>query len=325
MGILHKQKNITKKIESSFLLQILTCIILSSIIIGVFLLFNKVIDVKNYRKYSLEEDIKLMTCVENIFIENKFLSIEGYGFQLEQDSENSAISIILRNLKKNDEIWMKVEAVSRPDVQDYFDSEYNYEDSGFIATTKQNNLDMDEGYEIIIDLNTINDNGKTHRTTVSTNQYLYEGKLISYNPYEFVQPDMNIQSETLQKIFNEGTLYFYREEYGLYIYEYQDKLYWIATENLQFDKEGQTLIAYQLFTSQVSKLPEDRISYGFDNQSFNLEDYEFIDEITVPYRIAVRDIPTDYAITYIKTGVYNRISKRWFWDDSFQLGLKNLE
>jgi len=260
-----------------------------------------------------------MNSVENISIENDTLKLEGYAFYLNQDSTNASISLFLKNLKNNDEIWMETETINRPDIREHYNCKFNYANYGFIATKKYNKLSMEDGYEIFINIDTFDESGNKYRKTVSSKRYLFEDRILSFNPYDFDYPDANIKSDLLKNVLTKGLLHIYRKDIGLYVYEYQNKLYWIANNHFPFDEDGKTYIPYQLYTTQNSNLPEYRIQYGFDNLDFYFEDNELTNEATYPYRVAVHDIPVQYTVTYIVTGIYDTANKDWLCREFFQI------
>lgn len=315
-----KKPNIIFKINENFKYQLITCVLLSSVIIVCFYVAYKIIDVKKMREYNIVEDYKLVNTIEQVSIKNNRIILRGYAFMSDRDSTDNTISVFLRSVDSGKEIWLDMEQIERPDVKAYFEGEHDYGNSGFIASTDIDKINQDDVYEVVINIDYAKDDGigKT-RTTVSTHKHLLNNELYTYNPREFIKPDTSIQSETLKKVFEKGHLCFYQNDVGMYVYQYDGKLYWIVTEDFEFNDEGSTYIIYHLFTTQNDKLPERRIKHKFDNLDFYFEKIEFTEENTSPYRVAFRDIPQEYAITYITTGVYDYVNKKSYWTKKFHL------
>lgn len=305
-----------EKIKQNFISQIITCIALSLIVIFTFLVIYNNMPIK----YEIINDSNVINDIEEVNVINNKINIKGYAFYINSDSSYSKINILLRNVNGQDEIWTDVEQIHRTDVNEYFRGNYNHDFSGFMAYVKEKKLKSDECYEILVKLDFKNDNSNFYTSkTVSTNRYIVNGKLYSYNPFEFIQPIRDVESELLQDVFTKGKLCFYLDDIGIYVYQYDDKLYWIADEKFKFNEDGLTFIQYQIYTSQKDKLPEHRIQHGFDNLGFYFEEYEYKDENTYPYRVAIQDLPYEYPITSILTGVYNSSEKSWVWSKQFQI------
>jgi len=320
------EKKLLKELGNNFKLQLMTCVVLSLLVITAFYLLYRIIPVKY--DYSITNDISLINQIENVNVEKNKINIDGYAFLLNIDSIDTKISLLLRNVDDGKEIWADVEQTSRTDVNSYFDSEYNYKNSGFNAVVNDKKLNTNECYEIIVKLDyskILNEpSGNTElkdSKTVSTNKYILNYKLYSYNPNDFDQLDTNVKSDLLREVFTNGRLCTYQKHVDMYVYQYDSSLYWIAGKNFDFREGGMTYIQYQLGTSQENKLPEHRIKHGFDNIGFNFEEYEYIDESTDPYRVAIRDIPVEYPITYILTGIYEPDGSKWMWRKHFNLYL----
>ncbi len=303
-----KKSFIFSKIEESFKLQLVICIMLCSVVAMGFFVINRYVNIEKSREYTIVDNISLINFVENTNIEDDNIILRGYAFVLEKNSTNSLISVFLRNVDTGREVWLETMNVDRPDVNAYFDCEYYYGNSGFVASIDNNKLSKDDTYEIIINVDYMDTEAserKYNRITVSTKQYIQGIRLYSYNPNEFDLPDLSIESDMLREVFQNGRLYFYQKDAGMYLYQYNDKLYWVATKDFEFEPDGSTYIIYAFYTSQADKLPDNHIQQKFDRRSFYFEDYEYKEEITMPYRVAIRDIPKDYPITYMITGIYD--------------------
>lgn len=315
-----KNYNTSFKLEENIILQLFTCLVLCSIVIMAFFIINNRINLAKFREYSIVEDIKLKNSIEKYTVDSDNISIEGYAFMLDKNSSDNLISVFIRNIITKKEIWLEIKQYNRMDLDSYYKNEYEYINSGFVATTKSKELDFDEVYEIIINIDYKEKNEEvTKRKTVSTNQYILGSEIYSYNPLEFDRPDMSADSKLLREVFTNGRLCFYQKEEGIYVYQYEGKLYWITTENFVFDQKNATYIIYHLYTTQINGLPDNRIQHGFDNLDFIFEKFEYKDENTAPYRIAIRDIPEEYPITYISSGVYDREVRTSYWRKNFYL------
>lgn len=323
MGKRDMIKKIMLSIRDNFILQLLTCSVLSLIVIVGFIIANKIISERNFQKYVIIEDKNFMSTIEYINDENNKFTIEGYAFIIDKHLSENYISVFLRNINNEKELWLEVEQVDRPDVNKYYESKYNYTESGFIATTNSLNINKDQVYEIIINIDYKEANNKSsskkHRKTVSSKRYILNNKLYTYNPNLLDLEYLDVESDLLREVFSNGKLYVYQKDAGMYVYLYENKLYWIASTDFEFNKEVLTYIPVHIFTTQYNNLPDERIEHKYDNLSFYFERKEINDNKMAPFRVAVCDVPQDYAITYIKTGVYDRGTKIWLWEKLFNL------
>ena len=317
----HYKNNLLSQIENSFKYKLIVCSTLCAIILLGFLFVNKIVDTKNFRKYTVAESVKLINSIENVNIENNELILSGYAFVLEKDSIDSSVSLFLRNVDKDHEIWLSIENTERPDVNTFYNSEYNYLNSGFNASTDVKKLKEDEVYEIFINIDYMDSKNEMSkrkvRTTVSSHRYILNNELYLSDP--MLKLETNIESNLLKEVFLFGQLCFYQKDAGMFVYYYDNELYWIATNEFEFNLEGKTNIPVQVFTSDIDKLPKHRKKHKFDNIGFYFEEYEYKDEKTSPYRVAICDLTTEYPITHIKTGVYDNENKLWVWSRLFQL------
>lgn len=309
-----KKKDITI-LKDNVKFQIFVCILLSFIIILLYYTINNIIDLKKSREFNIVYDSMLVNNIENLSVESGKIKLTGYAFLLDRDSSENKISVFLRNVAKKQNIWLDMTQTDRIDVNEYYDGEFNYENSGFIGTISDKKLQSNEVYEIIINIDyevTYNNLvTKKARKTVSTNKYIFNNKLYSYNPNEFIAPDLNIESSMLKEVFTNGDLCFY--DHGMYVYLYKDKIYWITSDDLSLNSENPAYVIFHLYTSQAHLLPEQRKPYRFENFDFYFEKFEYKNEITAPYRVAIRELPKDYVIATIKTGLYDIVNKTELW------------
>ena len=144
--------------------------------------------------------------------------------------------------------------------------------------------------------------------------YYANGEMVFVNPKDFVK--LNVEGTDLEKVIEEGVLRVYQPDYGMYVYQYESELYWIAEEWYGFI-DNDTYIQFQMDTTQIDKLPKDRIenSWFWSNIGFYFQSKELKDWNTENYRVAKCALPTEYSITKIWTGNHKN---GWIWKNDFR-------
>ena len=216
------------------------------------------------------------------------------------------MEILLYDILEDRIIYPKTEFVSREDVNEYFLCEYNYAACGMVSRFDVKELDIDgKNYEVLV-------SDKISRSVYQTETYLCKGELVYCTPiYEKLQ----VEGTGLEKIVNDGILRVFRPDVGMYVYQYEGDLYWIADLKYEFDNNNSTYIQYQMNTTQIQKLPDDRLKNGWtwENEGFTFEDNEM--ELMGEWRVAKCSLPVEYSVTEIWTGYY---MGEWVWKQSFR-------
>lgn len=237
------------------------------------------------------------------------LTLSGFAFELNSDAKGKAFEIVLRNSKTGQLHFPKVKYTSRDEVNNYFLCEYNYSDSGFLVTLSENKLKLQENtFEILLRMS---DKKKSY----STGTYIFKGKIMYTDPQEYMPLD--VEGTEIEEIVADGKLRVYRPDFGMYVYQYEDELYWIAEQDYNFNENNSTRVQYQIGTTQVEKLPKERQEGGWnwDNLNFGFTHEELLNCDTGVYRVAKKKLPVEYSITKIWTGDYD---KDWVWQQYFR-------
>ena len=130
---------------------------------------------------------------------------------------------------------------------------------------------------------------------IGTKTYI-NGDHVEYVPTA-PKPDTTVTD--LEFLLDKGILKFYDADYDVYVYQVDDRLYWLI--GVEFDAS----IIYHLYTEEKESLPEDRQQYGFDNRGFRIGSEKDLTETMNcgKYKVFSDIIPTDYYVTAIAVGM----------------------
>lgn len=285
-------------------MQLMICVGLLCVIWGGYFLLNGAIETSKHRQITLRSDnfswVYQMDFVEE---QERKLVLQGFAFKLDSDAFTGAFEIILHDIDSGENYFPKMEYMERNDVNDYFLCEYNYAQSGFKATINAKKLELESrNYEILL-------RETTNENAYRTKTYVADGKLVYANPNEYVALD--VKGTDLENVVENGALRVYLPDSGMYVYQYNDELFWIAEQDYGF-VEGDTHVQYQLYTTQNEKLPQERLDNGWlwDNITFKFSLKELTEWNTGKYRVTKKALPKEYSITKIQTGNY---IDEWIW------------
>ena len=294
-----------EKGKKKIIIQAIVCVVLLCLIwVGYYITkhyrIDRIMEIK-------EDDFSWVFQVESAkLVENTFV-LSGFAFELNKDAERDRYEVVLQDLETGENFFLKTEYVERKDVNEYFLCEYEYVQSGFQASIKNDKFELSEkNLEVLI-------KKKKEKTAYKTGIYISNGEIVYANPIEFLQ--LEVKGTDLEKIVEEGVLRVYQPDYGMYVYQYEGALYWIAEAEVAF-ANGNTFVEYLLETTQVSKLPEVRLKNQWysDNIGFEFSDNEMFFD-TGKYRVAKKELPVEYSIVKIWTGNHTGV---WNWRCDFR-------
>lgn len=264
------------------------------------------LNVLSLRFKIVEDDYSWVYQVDSIEEKDGELQIAGWAFILNQDAKTKNFKIVLHNTVTGKNIYPKMLYESREDVNGYFLCEYDYRESGFAAFFSLEKIE-NVVYEILL-----RPEGEDY--AFSTGFYYETGEILYTNPNKFVSLD--VIGTDLEPIVKKGIIRVYRPDCGMYVYQYDGELYWIAEPYYEF-VNNDMYVQYQMNTTQINNLPTERIENGWfwSNMGFMFRDNEVIEKNMGKYRVAKCNIPTEYSVTHIYTGEFK---DKWLWREDFR-------
>ena len=314
-----------KKRRNRTIINILTIVTITI----VFLIINIQIDIAHkQRLFIVPDGSKYCYGIDSLDKEGNSITIKGWFFELKRvqrveqivsdnDTEQMLALVpigedVVREWSNN-AVFLKIKEMKtdRQDINKYFSCEYDYSKCGFTATVDIDDLSFETNiYRLVFKPDAMRPEG------ILLNVYLTVEGLMYTNPLQ--SPILDTVGTDLDKIVNEGVRLVSRPDYGCFVYQLGDKLYWIMDEGYSFCEDGATLIQYQMETTQIDNLPKERLDndWFWSNNSDMFEKYEITNQMNCgKYRVSVREIPKEYSVTFIQTGYNNG---EWIWSETFK-------
>ena len=291
-----------------------------SIIILLFIYIPTVQKIRRIREQDILENLQVTTDLNLLFdmydVEILKEDIKFSGWALHLNAKNLKLNLILRAVDGSDIEIVTTDMHERTDVVEYINPSWDFGNCGFTTSIKKKELDATVCYEVQLVLyyeqereTQTNNEVVEFYKKISTNYYLYNDQLYSYNPEQFIEPA--ILDEELRQIIQEGTLKVFDLENLFWVYRYGNDIYCITNSSFGSMKEAKIGIPVMPYTSRPELLPEQRIQYGFDHLGFFYENEEYKRDSVLPYQVVKVTFSEEYPTTYVTMGLYNAETEEW--------------
>ena len=318
-----KIKEFFRKLEGNRKWQVSVFLILEVIVLGMYFFGGKWAKEESRKNAVIRQPIVLdysdmIYEIENIVVEHDKVTFSGWAFHL--DATNEEVVLILEDEEGIDQYIYASELWEREDIEKYFIEDREFGKVGFRCSTEINAIENDCCYKVLLGLCYQKDSeiGITTITKIDTGYFFYEGDIFAYNPKEFTEPQIKVTK--LLNIIKEGKLRAYDMEKKVWIYQYGDKLFYIADiTDVPAYLENDVKVVLFPYTSRTELLPIERQVHGYDHIRKFYFDENVITEGVYTYMISEVEIPSEYPVTYISTGIYDYTEDNWIMDCMFSM------
>lgn len=252
-----------------------------------------------------KDDFSWMCQVEEVFVEDDKLIMKGFAFDLETDAEEKAYDIVLQDVESKEFVFLRTKSVQREDVTSYFACEYDYLNSGFVASVSKKKISYEnKEYEVLL-------RPAKSQKVYHTGTYISQGNLAYITKRE--QPILDVEGTELEKVVEDGVLRISLPELGFCAYQYDGVLYGIMEEKYKEQERYYRRLVVRYYTNQLEKLPEKSIVQGVTTDTV---DVYFDDTKTIgKYYVCEVVLPEAYAVTRMDVGNYY---EGWVWQEKIR-------
>lgn len=309
------------KLKGNRRIKILFCIISVALIWGIYAVTVKWVrwEVEKEKVFAanVKEGFneKVLSEINQVNKNGKMLYISGWI--MKYNTRVMDVKMVLRETGEIKEQVLKTSLEKNKGYETYLNylkSDGEYKNGGFTAKIEIEELKKDACYEVLLyfEYEKKRQDGSTEPVNqwvkVATGQYLYRDAVYRYNPTEFIRPEF--ADEQMQTVIESGVVLAYDNEKQVWLYLYEENLYWILSKEKNAVYGNKKVIFYH-----EERYFEERQKYDFDNKDFYFETREVPLDNNEKYEVAKISLVRGYPITRIQTGLMSNINEKgWNFD-----------